>query len=484
MNELQRLLNLLAAGDLAIDAHDSAIAGLLGNDTLTDDQQAEHDTHVAGRAELVIAREATEASIATERERLARDDQRATLAAEIAQRGEPAPRRSGSDGIVAPGSVSSIPATARRIGRLENFHGIKGGVDPQERAYRFGMYSLSVLGRDIPRFANDGVSQFCRDNGLQGAAHQSNDGSGTQYLIPEEFGNDLVDLREQYGVARQVLKVVPMSSDTRTDPRRATGLTAYFVGEGDAITESNKTLDQIRLVARKLAAIARISNEVNADAAINFGDDLIGEIAYAFAAKEDDCAFNGDGTSTYGGIIGVRPKLQDHDGTGTDSIGAVAQGTGTTWGAQVLADFEGLVGVLPQYADTPNAAWLCHKTYYHSVMASLLHASGGTPGSEIASGDRSPRPLFLGYPVMFSQQYPSATATTQLSVTLGDHSMAARFGDRQQESFAFSDSAYVNSESVFERDQIAVRGTERFDINVHDVGDASNYGPVVGLKTG
>ena len=55
MNELQRLLNLLAAGDLAIDAHDSAIAGLLGNDTLTDDQQAEHDTHVAGRAELVIA---------------------------------------------------------------------------------------------------------------------------------------------------------------------------------------------------------------------------------------------------------------------------------------------------------------------------------------------------------------------------------------------------------------------------------------------
>ena len=61
--------------------------------------------------------------------------------------------------------------------------------------------------------------------------------------------------------------------------------------------------------------------------------------------------------------------------------------------------------------------------------------------------------------------------------------MGCTFGDRRAETLSFSDQAYVNGESVFERDQIAVRVTSRFDINVHSIGDSSNAGPVVGLQT-
>lgn len=103
--------------------------------------------------------------------------------------------------------------------------------------------------------------------------------------------------------------------------------------------------------------------------------------------------------------------------------------------------------------------------------------------TETAQGDRRPRPLFMGYPVEFSQVFPSATATTGVTAVLGNFSMGALFGDRQQTSIAFSEHATVGGESVWERNQIAVRGTERFDINVHGCGTASVVGPIVGLAT-
>jgi len=166
------------------------------------------------------------------------------------------------------------------------------------------------------------------------------------------------------------------------------------------------------------------------------------------------------------------------------AAGVQTQGTGNTWGAIVLADFNAMVGLLPQYADTPDAAWVCHKTFYHGVMQKLELAAGGVTALEISSGDRRPRPLFLGYPVEFSQVMPSATAVATISALLGDYSLAGLFGDRQQESIAFSQEANVNGESLFERNQLAIRGTQRFDINIHDVGSATAVGPVVALKTG
>jgi HK97 family phage major capsid protein len=89
----------------------------------------------------------------------------------------------------------------------------------------------------------------------------------------------------------------------------------------------------------------------------------------------------------------------------------------------------------------------------------------------------------LGYPVEFSQVMPSTEANSQVCAVLGDFSKGAAFGDRQQESIAFSEHATIGGENVFERNQIAIRGTERFDIVVHDVGDANDAGPIVGLQT-
>jgi hypothetical protein len=76
---------------------------------------------------------------------------------------------------------------------------------------------------------------------------------------------------------------------------------------------------------------------------------------------------------------------------------------------------------------------------------------------------------------------PSTAAINQIVMLFGDLSLSTDFGDRRQTTISFSENATVDGESVFERDEVAVRGTERYDINTHDVGSSSTRGAVVGL---
>jgi len=385
----------------------------------------------------------------------------------------------------------TIPAHVRRS-RPNHFKGVVNGMEPEKRAYRFGMWCMALMAMDIPKLRYqrggfDQALQYFENNWTprrSAAAMGENDTTGGQFLVPDEFGQDMITLREIFGVARRIMKTVPMMSDTRTDPRRKSGLTAYFTAESAAGTESNKQWDQVRLTAKDLMVLSRYTNQLSADSVISIGDDLAGEISYAFANKEDDCGFNGDGTSTYGGIIGVRSKLTNANtpGSGTDSAG-LYRISGTGWSSFVLSDFNAVAGLLPQYADTNNAVWVCHRNFYYSIMQKLELAAGGVSAREVAEGDRRPRPLFLGYPVEFSQIWPSATATASVVAALGDFQKGASFGDRQQDAIAFSEHASIGGQSVFEQNQIAIRGTERFDINVHDAGSSTVAGPIVGLAT-
>jgi HK97 family phage major capsid protein len=379
-----------------------------------------------------------------------------------------------------------VPAECRGY-RLQNFKGTVNGMEPDERAFRFGMWISAAKGSTTAReWCNSHnvhlVEKRFSDELLQ-KLHQENVNSAGGFLVPEEFGTDLIDLKETFGVIRRLVKTVPMKSDTRTDPRRTGGLTAFPVGEGSAGTESSATWDQVRLTAKDWMVLTRMTNQLSADAVISVADKLAYEIAYAHTLKEDQSGFLGDASSTYSGITGINKALTNKWGIGGTS-GLIKQATGTTWGAIVMADFHAVVGTLPQYADTPNAAWVVHRTFYYGVMQKLELAVGGVTAMEISNGDRRPRPLFLGYPVEFAQAMPSATASAQVSALFGDLSLGASFGDRQQDVIAFSDQASVGGQSVFERNETAVRGIARWDFVAHDVGDGTTPGPICGLITG
>jgi HK97 family phage major capsid protein len=60
-------------------------------------------------------------------------------------------------------------------------------------------------------------------------------------------------------------------------------------------------------------------------------------------------------------------------------------------------------------------------------------------------------------------------------IAFGDLSLAATMGERRGVTVKTTQDRYL------EFDQIGIRGTERFDINVHDLGNSNIAGPIVGL---
>jgi HK97 family phage major capsid protein len=377
-----------------------------------------------------------------------------------------------------------VPLAVKRYSALKHF----AGADADERAYRFGMFCLGVYGKKqgldfcqqqgIPLLGGDGESFSVK-------TQRENINTSSGFLVPDEFQNDLIDLRERYGVFRQNTRIVPMASDTRSDPRRLNGVTAYFVGESTAASTSDKSWDRVRLTAKKLMVLTKYSNELNEDAVLNIGDDLAGEIAYAFALKEDQCGFLGDGTSTYGGIVGVTNALRNVDAT-IATIASIAglivssgSGFGSRYDGIALGDFNKVVALLPEYADVPgNTKWYVSKFFWGSVMQKLATAAGGNRVAEII--DTPQQKSFLGYPVAISQVMPKVSATSQVCCLFGNLALGSRLGDRRMTTIQMSEHAL----NAFEQDEVVIRGTERFDIVVHDVGnDSGTPGPIVGLIT-
>ena len=333
-----------------------------------------------------------------------------------------------------------------------------------EEAYRFGRFIMAARGH---RKSLD----WCQSNGIITKGHTESVNSAGGFLVPDEFESSLISLRERYGVFRRNARIVPMSSDTKRMPRRKSTLTAYAVGEAAAGTESDQVFDQVNLVAQKFMVLTTASNELNEDAIVNLGDDIANEIAYAFALKEDECGFNGDGTSTYGGIVGVIPEIE-----GISSAAGISDANVGSYAALAMSDLMNFVAKLPAYADSPNCKFYCSKAFYHSCLERLVYASGGVTAREVRDG--SAGPTLFGYPVEFVQVMRKSYTADTIQCLFGDLAMAAYFGDRRQTSIAFSDSAL----NAFEQDEVAVRGTERFDIKCANLGDATDAGPIVALK--
>src|SRR5260221_124678 len=157
---------------------------------------------------------------------------------------------------------------------------------------------------------NDAAKAWCIENGvgLTKATTESTNTAGG-FLAPVDFDNSIISVVETFGAFRQGADIRPTGSDGQVRPRRTGGATANFVTEGAAIPESGLLLDAIESAQKKLGILLRSSSELFQDAAAILAAFLAFEIGYAFAGREDDCAFNGDGTSAFGGVTGLATKL-------------------------------------------------------------------------------------------------------------------------------------------------------------------------------
>lgn len=367
--------------------------------------------------------------------------------------------------------VKNIAAAIPKHLRLKQLEAFKGDM-AAERAYRAGKFYLATL------YGSHDAQDWCDRNGIkwndrgrQSLAMAENVNSAGGFLVPEEFEQSIIDLREDYGVFRQNARVVPMASDTRVVPRKSTRLTAYYVDENpaSAITQSAATFDMVRLTAKKLATLTLYSSEIGEDAIVSLGDDITRDIALAFANAEDEAGFNGDGTSTYGGIMGLKNVLA------AGSTPAITTGaTHTSFGTLTLTDFHIITGTLPEYARA-GAKWFISSVGFANSMERLAYAGGGNTIGNIQDGSSR---QFLGYPVVISQVLLASTgaSTSTIFGYFGNMTMSSTFGSRRGVTVAMSDQRY------FEFDQIGIRGTQRYDIANHETGTASVAGAILAMK--
>jgi HK97 family phage major capsid protein len=353
--------------------------------------------------------------------------------------------------------------------------GYKPGIfESPEMAHRCGQWLKAHFGdRNARQWCSDHLGTEYRDMGGQVNSLGGN-------LVFEDFSNTIIRLVEKFGVAMNVFQNVTMSSDTLLVPRRLTGVTSYWLGENSTITTSDPTATMVQLVAKKLACATKVSNELLSDNAISVASWLAQEYATSLSAAIDDAAFNGTGTSTYGGIRGL---AQIDDGTHTASVQSAATGN-TTIASLDIDDYLGALAKLPRYA-IGTSAWYMHPSVYHnSVQRMMLSSgvagsgtigalSGGNTAANLAQGTPN---TFLGLPVVWVLKMTAAPTTGTIAAYVGDLSLAGIMAVKSDMQVATSTDRY------FEADQTAFRAIQRLDINVHSLGSTTEAGPVVALK--
>jgi HK97 family phage major capsid protein len=348
-----------------------------------------------------------------------------------------------------------LPAIPKAKARLHAFKGEQAERD----AYHAGQWIKA-------QFLNDAAAkQFCNDHGLILGAQTGGTNADGGFLVPDPLSDAIIDVRDSVGVARQISRVIPMTSDTLSVPKRSGGLTIDYPSEAGSITASDKAWANVSLAVKKQATLSKVSNELLADAVINVADDLASEIGFAFAQASDNELINGDGSSTYGSETGVISAL--------GAAGKVTLDSGETSQSSVtLADLHSVAGKLGDKHHA-QAVWVMNRSFYSNVVQKLVYAAGGNTVSDIAGGSGA---SLFGYQVYLTEHMP-ADAADKCIALFGAFVNGVVIGDRDGVEIAMSDSVY------FADDCMGIRATARNDINVHDAGDGSAAGAIVGLFT-
>ncbi len=219
--------------------------------------------------------------------------------------------------------------------------------------------------------------------------------------------------------------------------------------------------------------------------AINAADQIVNEIGYAFASQLDFEGISGDGTSGSPdfGILGAIEGMSDFSEiagpANWDADDAAACAT-------YRGKFAAMIGRLPDRfhgtgntpgstgGTTSEAVWVCSRAFWSTVMEPCMLDLGGNTKFDAAS--RTPFG-YGGYRVFFTEKMPTAYATTETPLLLGNFYDAMLLGQREDVGIAISE------HDRFSFDQLSIRGRTSYDLQYHEKGDATTAGAIIGLKS-
>jgi HK97 family phage major capsid protein len=237
---------------------------------------------------------------------------------------------------------------------------------------------------------------------MQAAAFNvATDGQGG-YTVPENWRNQLVEARTQYGVLRQLATIIqtaggePLHIPKVTDAQVAT-LTAEAAG----YTESEDTFDEAILNAYKYGVIVKISEELLNDSLFDMAPFISRRAGRAIALKEGAAFATGDGSSKPNGI------------TVAATVG-ITSASATALTSDELLDF--VHSVAPPYR--PGAQWVMHDSTLLAIAKLVDDFNNYVWQPGLKAGDPD---MIRGYPVYIDPFYDTIAAA-KVVATFGDHS--------------------------------------------------------------
>jgi HK97 family phage major capsid protein len=342
--------------------------------------------------------------------------------------------------------------------------------EKDKMGYAFGMMA-KMIGHNDKK-----AHQWLVENGYYTKGQNEAADADGGFLVPQILANEIIFLRDKFGVMRQNARVMGMSSDNLNVPKNSASTTAYWPAENTNITASQITFTNVQVLAKKLAILTQVSSELQEDSLADIGAALAEDMAYVMAYNEDLATFLGDGTSTYGGITGVVNQIAGVNGGA--NAGWIYTGADVTgdWNDVTLADLRKLTAAIPEYADTADAKFYMNRAFYQQVVCNLLDALTGNGFFDLTAAP-GPNPTLFGYPVVYTQvlsKDPTPAADTALCL-FGNLKTGSIMGSRRDLRIQVSDQAGFISDSIY------YRATERFGFKFHDVPTVSTAGSVVVL---
>ena len=194
--------------------------------------------------------------------------------------------------IVMPDGRVYVPETADELIREGGLHIRKGNADPVSR-----IVTAIAAAKWNPRMGADG---WYKDHYGEDDIHKAlmaTDAVAGGFLVPEAMSSSVIELLRPRSVVMQMNPVIEMmETGTMILPGFATGSSASYIGEYENITATEPTFRQVQLIAKKLAAILPISNDLirrRGGTSNSVRDDLIN----AANEKMDTTFIRSDGTN-------------------------------------------------------------------------------------------------------------------------------------------------------------------------------------------
>lgn len=280
-------------------------------------------------------------------------------------------------------------------------------------------------------------------------------------LVPENFATEVIEALRPKSVVRRMGAVsLPLNNGNLTIPRITGNTSVSYIGTEADAPLTGMTFADLKLSAKKAAALVPMSNDLLAYAGVNprVDQQVANDLTVSMGLAEDLYFLRGDGT-------GVLPKgLRYWAPAGN----LVPMPVGTT-----LADIDLFLGGLMLRLEAANAnmiscGWIMAPRTIRWLQ-SLRDGNGNKAYPEIDQGQ------LKGYPFALTTQIPTnlGAGTNESEIYFADFG-DCYIGEDQQLVISFSQEASYNDGagnwvSAFQRDQTLVRVIAKHDFGPRHV---------------